>query len=477
MTLLQGDYEQIDVMAQWMMRWRNKMSSMAPHEITQTQAPPDMLWIPGGTFLMGSEDFYPEEGPVHEVSVDGFWMDRHTVTNEEFARFVQATGYITIAERELNPADYPGAPPENLVPGALVFQRSQGPVDLTDYRNWWVWTPGTSWRHPLGPRSSITGIEQHPVVHVAYEDAEAYARWAGKELPTEAEWERAARGGLEGKKFTWGDEHFPGGKAMANSWQGEFPWQNLLVDGFAGTSPVGSFPPNGYGLFDMAGNVWEWTSDWYVHHHANEIVQACCGPAVNPRIASSHKSYDPGQPSIRIPRRVVKGGSHLCAPNYCLRYRPAARQPQMIDTGMSHIGFRCIIRAVEAPPQEEVSREAHPEQTKQPSLHKLKTSIKQVFKQFRIIRRALVHPHVPWHAKAVAGCAVLYVVSPIQIIPNFIPIIGQMDDVLVVTLGIRYLRRYVPQSVLDECESNSRVARKPKILVSPVTGPLPNSGS
>jgi sulfatase modifying factor 1 len=189
------------------------MSSMASQEITQTQAPPDMLWIPGGTFLMGSEDFYPEEGPVHEVSVDGFWMDRHTVTNEEFARFVDATGYVTIAERELNPADYPGAPPENLVPGALVFQESRGPVDLKDYRNWWVWTPGTSWRHPLGPRSSITGIEQHPVVHVAYEDAEAYARWAGKELPSEAEWERAARGGLEGKKFTWGDEHFPDGKA------------------------------------------------------------------------------------------------------------------------------------------------------------------------------------------------------------------------------------------------------------------------
>ena len=190
---------------------------------------------------MGSEDFYPEEGPVHEVSVDGFWMDRHLVTNEKFARFIEATGYVTVAERALNPADYPGAPTENLVPGALVFQKTQGPVDLTDYTNWWVWAPGTSWRHPFGPHSSIDGIEQHPVVHIAYEDAEAYARWTGKELPTEAEWERAARGGLEGKRFTWGDEHFPDGKAMANSWQGEFPWQNLLLDRFARNFSRGLF--------------------------------------------------------------------------------------------------------------------------------------------------------------------------------------------------------------------------------------------
>jgi formylglycine-generating enzyme len=451
------------------------MTNQVAPEIKQTQAPPDMSWIPGGTFLMGSEDFYPEEGPVHEVSVDGFWMDQHIVTNQQFARFVEATGYVTVAERALNPADFPGAPPENLVPGALVFQKTRGPVDLTDYRNWWAWAPGTSWRHPLGPQSSIDDIAQHPVVHVAYEDAEAYAHWAGKELPTEAEWERAARGGLEGKKFTWGDEHFPGGKAMANSWQGEFPWQNLLVDGFSGTSPVGSFPSNDYGLFDMAGNVWEWTSDWFIQRHADAVVQACCGPAVNPRVSSLEKSYDPRQPAFRIPRKVVKGGSHLCAPNYCLRYRPAARQPQMIDTGMSHIGFRCITRAVKATPQEEVAREVHQDQPKQPSVHKLKTSIKRVFKQFRIIRRALVHPHVPWHAKAVAGCAVLYVVSPIQIIPNFIPIIGQMDDVLVVTLGIKYLRRSVPQSVLDECESDSRLPRRPKRMLNP--DPLPSSES
>jgi len=453
------------------------MSNAATQETEQVQAPTDMLWIPAGTFRMGSEDFYPEEGPVHEVSVDGFWMDQHLVTNQQFARFVEATGYITVAERALDPADFPGAPPENLVPGALVFQKSQGPVDLKDYRNWWAWAPGTSWRHPVGPQSSIEDIAQHPVVHIAYEDAEAYAHWAGKELPTEAEWERAARGGLDGKKFTWGDEHFPGGKAMANSWQGEFPWQNLLVDGFAGTSPVGSFPPNGYGLFDMAGNVWEWTSDWFVRNHADETVQACCGPAVNPRISSQEKSYDPRQPNFRIPRRVVKGGSHLCAPNYCLRYRPAARQPQMVDTGMSHIGFRCILRTAEGLPQEEaapeIQQEQAPQPVQQPKNNKLKSSIKRVFKQFRIIRRALVHPHVPWHAKAVAGCAVLYVVSPIQLIPNFIPIIGQMDDVLVVTLGIKYLRRHVPQSVLEECESHAPIPRKPKILVSPE--PLPSS--
>jgi formylglycine-generating enzyme required for sulfatase activity/uncharacterized membrane protein YkvA (DUF1232 family) len=450
------------------------MTNQVFQEIAQTHAPADMVWIPGGTFLMGSDDFYPEEGPVHEVAVDGFWMDRHVVSNELFARFVEATGYVTVAERPLNPEDYPGAPAENLVPGALVFHRSRGPVDLTDYTNWWTWTPGTSWRHPTGPQSSIDGILQHPVVHVAYEDAEAYAQWARKDLPTEAEWERAARGGLEGKKFTWGDEHFPGGNAMANSWQGEFPWQNLLVDGFEGTSPVGSFPANGYGLFDMAGNVWEWTSDWYVHQHANEVMPACCGPAVNPRIQSAQKSYDPRQPTIRIPRRVVKGGSHLCAPNYCLRYRPAARQPQMIDTGMSHIGFRCIMRAKDAP-QEEVVDEMHHEHPKQTSMYKLKISIKRVFREFRIIRRALVHPQVPRHAKFVAGCALLYVVSPIQIIPNFIPIIGQMDDVLVVTLGIKYLRRFVPQSVIKECESDAPIPRKRKGFVNSVIHPLPNS--
>jgi formylglycine-generating enzyme required for sulfatase activity len=322
-------------------------------EIPKSKAPIDMWWIPGGKFRMGSEDFYPEESPVHEVQVDGFWMDSYPVTNNLFSRFVEATGYVTLAERDLNPADFPGAPAENLVPGSMVFKKSRGPVNLRDYRNWWAWVPGAYWRKPFGPNSSIEWIEQHPVVHVAYEDAEAFAKWAGKELPTESEWERAARGGLDGMKFVWGNEHFPDGRVMANFWQGEFPWQNTLKDGFAGTSPVGIFPPNGYGLFDMAGNVWEWTSDWYVHRLADEIVKSCCGPATNPRITSRDKSYDPRQPQFHIPRKVVKGGSHLCAPNYCLRYRPAARQPQMIDTAMSHIGFRCIIRTAEP------SREQH----------------------------------------------------------------------------------------------------------------------
>src|SRR4029077_5272232 len=226
-------------------------------------------------------DFYPEERPVHDVTVDGFWMDRYLLTNDLFSQFVDATGYITLAERELNPADFLGAPPENLVPGSMVFRKTRGPVDLKNYANWWAWVPGTSWRHPSGPRSSIEGMEQHPVVQVAYEDAEAYARWAGKELPTEAEWERAARGDLNGKTFTWGDEHFPDGKAMANTWQGEFPWQNTLLDGFEGTSPVGSFPPNGYGLLDMAGNVWEWTAGWYAPRHPDAVAPACRAP-VNP---------------------------------------------------------------------------------------------------------------------------------------------------------------------------------------------------
>jgi formylglycine-generating enzyme len=316
-----------------------------PANATQDIPPhPDMLWIPGGTFQMGSADFYPEERPVHEVIVDGFWMDPYVVTNADFARFVDATGYVTVAERAPTPEDFPDAPLENLVPGSMVFRKRTGPVNLRDYSNWWAWVPGANWRHPKGPGASLEGLARHPVVHVAYEDAETYARWAGKELPTEAEWEFASRGGLTGATFTWGNEEFPDGQAMVNSWQGEFPWQNLLTDGHEGTSPVGSFPPNGYGLYDMAGNVWEWTSDWYEPRGSNPAVKSCCMGSVNPRVVSPEKSYDPQQPQFRIPRKVVKGGSHLCAPNYCLRYRPAARQPQMIDTGMAHIGFRCLVR-------------------------------------------------------------------------------------------------------------------------------------
>jgi len=294
---------------------------------------------------MGSDAFYPEEGPVHAVSVDGFWMDEHQVTVAEFRRFVRATGWVTIAERPLDPGDYPDADPDLLTPGALVFRKTAGPVDLEDYRNWWEYVPGASWHHPEGPGTTLDGRDRHPVVHVAWDDAVAFAHWAGKELPTEAEWEYAARGGLEGKTYVWGDEFAPRGRMMANTWQGEFPWQNLLADRYEGTSPVKSFPPNGYGLYDMAGNVWEWTSDFYAPRHADDERHACCGPPHNPRVADPAASHPVGEPGEHFARRVVKGGSHLCAPNYCLRYRPAARQAQSVETSIGHLGFRCIVRA------------------------------------------------------------------------------------------------------------------------------------
>ena len=302
-----------------------------------------MVWIPGGEFSMGSEDFYPEEAPVHRVHVDGFWMDQTPVTASDFRRFVRDTKYVTMAERPLDPEQYPDADPDLLVPGSLVFRKTSGPVPLDDIHNWWEYVPGASWKRPGGKGTTINGRDHHPVVQVALEDVETYASWVGKELPTEAEWELAARGGLEGATFAWGDDHFPEGKARANSWQGEFPWQNLMVDGFEGTSPVGSFPANGYGLYDITGNVWEWTIDWYSQKHAGEVEHACCVPR-NPRVELSDASYAKGRPGEQIPRRVIKGGSHLCAPNYCLRYRPAARQAQMIDTSTGHLGFRCIVR-------------------------------------------------------------------------------------------------------------------------------------
>lgn len=312
-----------------------------PHTASDTGPSPGMVWVPGGTFRMGDDRFYPEEAPIHCVIVDGFWMDTHAVTNAQFRRFVAATGYVTVAEQTLNPADYPDADPALLAPGSLVFRKTPGPVDLRDHTHWWTYVPGVHWRRPYGPRSSIGGKAQHPVIHLAYEDAEAYARWAGKELPTEAEWEFAARGGLESAIYPWGDEYTPEHTPLANTWQGEFPWQNLLQDGHDGTAPVGTFPPNGYGLFDMVGNVWEWTADWYQPGHGDDTGRPCCAP-VNPRGGTPEDSYDLMNPRMRIPRKVIKGGPHLCAPNYCLRYRPAARQAEAIDSATCHLGFRCI---------------------------------------------------------------------------------------------------------------------------------------
>lgn len=287
------------------------------------------MWIPGQAAVLGSDDHYAEEAPVRTVAVDGFWIAPHPVTNAEFAAFVEQTGYVTVAERPLDPAAYPGAPAANLVPGSMVFHRTAGPVDLRHLSQWWTWTPGASWRHPAGARSSITQRGEHPVVHVGYEDADAYATWAGLALPTEAQWETAARGGLPHTTYTWGEEPEGPGERLANYWHGEFPWRP--DPGYGRTTPVGSFAPNDYGLSDMAGNVWEWTADWYTDTRAGD---PCCEAA----------SYDPAQPQFQVPRRVIKGGSFLCADSYCKRYRPAARRPQMIDTGMSHIGFRCVSR-------------------------------------------------------------------------------------------------------------------------------------
>jgi sulfatase modifying factor 1 len=281
-----------------------------------------MIRIPGGTFRMGSDQHYPEEAPVHRVTVDGFWIDRTPVTNRQFKDFVRATGHVTFAEIPPDPKDYPNALPHMLYAGSLVFSPPSHPVNLKDWSQWWQFLKGADWRHPYGPKSNINGLDNHPVVHVAYSDALAYARWAGKDIATEAEWEFAARGGLEGAAYTWGDEYSP---TSCNHWQGEFPWQNHLEDKYEWTAPVGSFAPNGYGLYDMAGNVWEWTTDWY--RDAKESGRPCCTAG-----------------SGRSPTKVMKGGSYLCAPNYCQRYRPAARMAQEVDSATCHLGFRCIVR-------------------------------------------------------------------------------------------------------------------------------------
>jgi formylglycine-generating enzyme required for sulfatase activity len=298
-----------------------------------------MVWIPGGIFWMGSEDF-PDALPVHKVFVDGFWMDKTEVTNEQFARFVKATGHVTVAEK---PPDYdtivkqqpPGTPPprkEDLVPGSLVFTAPAGKVPLNNVAQWWKWTPGACWKHPEGPGSHLKGREKHPVVHIAYDDAVAYAKWAGKRLPTEAEWEFAARGGLDRKKFTWGDEYKPGGKSMANTWQGEFPSRNTLEDRFAGTAPVGSFPANGFGLHDMSGNVWEWCADWYQPKYRDILAPR------NPK--GPAESFDPAEPGVA--KRVQRGGSYLCCDNYCKRYMAGGRGKGEPESSTNHIGFRCV---------------------------------------------------------------------------------------------------------------------------------------
>ena len=289
-----------------------------------------MIWIPGGSFVMGSNKFYREERPARRESVGGFWIDPHPVTNDEFGAFALATGYLTTAERQPDPAMYPDADPSLLVPGSSVFTKPDGPVGLSDYRAWWAYVPGANWRHPEGAESSIADRGDHPVVHVSFEDVTAYAAWAGKALPTEAEWEFAARGGLDDATYAWGEEFAPGGQPMAKTWRGRFPWENLADDGYETTTPVGSFPANGYGLYDMIGNVWEWTISPYGLPRASAEKPSCC---------RASESID------RAAARVVKGGSHLCAPNYCLRYRPAARQSQTPDTSTTHIGFRCVLRA------------------------------------------------------------------------------------------------------------------------------------
>jgi formylglycine-generating enzyme required for sulfatase activity len=300
-----------------------------------------MRLLEGGVFRMGSDRHYPEERPSRQVHVSPFWIDLTPVTNGEFAEFVDETGYQTLAELPINVDDYPGITISDTRAGSLVFEPTTGPVPLNNASLWWVFRVGASWRHPTGPGSSIEGRLTHPVVHVGHRDALAYAQWAGKALPTEAEWEFAARGGLDDADYSWGNEFNPDGQVLANYWQGRFPWVNSRQDGEFRTTPVRSFPPNSFGLFDMIGNVWELTDDWW--RTASASSSSCCIP-MDPKGGTDLDSYDPGMRGIRIGRKVIKGGSHLCAPNYCQRYRPAGRAPQMTDSTTSHIGFRCVVR-------------------------------------------------------------------------------------------------------------------------------------
>lgn len=295
-----------------------------------TNAPPNMEWIPGGSFVMGDDAGPPDERPAHRLEMHPFWIDRTEVTNEEFSRFVKATGYVTQAEKPPDPAQFPDAPPENLVAGSGVFDPSPDITSLEDHMAWWRWQPGASWKHPEGPGSNLQGRERHPVVHVSWDDANAYARWAGKRLPTEAEWEYAARGGRDGQPYIWGMESPK--PSQANIWQGRFPLENSAADGWKGTAPVGTYPPNPFGLVDMAGNVWEWCADWYrPDTYANS-------PAANPKGPAT--SFDPAEPNLA--KRVLRGGSYLCSDVYCSGYRPSARMKSSPDTGLAHTGFRCV---------------------------------------------------------------------------------------------------------------------------------------
>lgn len=321
---------------------------MHPQLDEDDAAPPGMSFIPGGSFVMGSDRFYADEAPCRRVRVDAFWIDTTPVTNGQFAAFVEATGYRTLAETPPDPRDYPGLPPGDHPALSLVFQRTPGPVPLDDYSQWWELVPGADWCHPTGPDSSIDGILDHPVVHVAWADALAYARWSGKSLPSEAEWEFAARSGLADADYAWGGELEPEGRILANYWRGHFPFANEREDGGYRTTSVGSYPANGHGLYDMIGNVWEWTADWYAD--AASLVGAggaskspCCA-IPDPRGGTLHTSLEPGHRGKAFGRKVLKGGSHLCAANYCRRYRPAARHAQSIDSAASHIGFRCATR-------------------------------------------------------------------------------------------------------------------------------------
>ena len=300
-------------------------------------APEGMVWIPGGTFWMGCETCnMPDALPMHPVTLDGYWMDKTPVTNAEFEKFVKATGYKTVAEKRPDPKDFPGVPEENLVPGCSVFSPPDHDVSLDNHLQWWRYVPGANWLHPDGPNSNIKGKEKHPVVHIAWEDAAAYAKWAGKRLPTEAEYEFAARGGLDRKLYAWGDELKPNGKWASNIWQGNFPVQNTGEDGYVRTSPVSAFPSNGFGLYDMGGNVWQWCSDWYRPDYYEKISGS--NPIKNP--GGPDDSFDPMEPGI--PKKVLRGGSFLCSDQYCVRYLVGSRGKGATDSGASNIGIRCV---------------------------------------------------------------------------------------------------------------------------------------